>query len=205
MQVEARELTKIFGKQLVFSKVSLSISSGQSMAILGRNGSGKTTLLRCLAGLLRPNSGEVKWLDESKEVDYSQWPQRLTFAAPYMELIEELQLTELLQLHGKLRRYQDGLTIADVLDISGLKNASKKEIRNFSSGMKQRLKLTLAFCTDSDIVFLDEPTSNLDEQAIQWFQKLAAERLANRTLIIGSNHIEAETSLCSNSFDLSRN
>jgi ABC-type multidrug transport system ATPase subunit len=204
MQVEASEISKIFGKQLVLDKVSLKVPEGGSLAILGRNGSGKTTLLRCISGLIRPNSGSIKWSRDDTSVDYSEWPQRLTYAAPYMELIEELTLSELLNLQGSLRQFQSGLTSSDVLNISGLEKAKNKEIRFFSSGMKQRLKLTLAYCTSSDIVFLDEPTSNLDEQAIRWFQELSKEWLKARTLIIGSNHIDSEMSLCKDSLDLSK-
>jgi ABC-type multidrug transport system ATPase subunit len=197
MRVEARQVTKHFGKQPVFRQLNLIVESGDRVAIVGSNGSGKTTFLRLLAGFLRPNSGEVIWQKDLIKVEKESWSNKLTYAAPYIELIEELELIELLDLHSQLRPFHSSLNAKDVLQISGLQKAKNKQIRHFSSGMKQRLRLVLALLTNSSIVFLDEPSSNLDAAAIDWMQELVKDHLNNRSLLIGSNHINKELELAS--------
>lgn len=197
MRVEARQVTKHFGKQPVFRQLNLIVESGDRVAIVGSNGSGKTTFLRLLAGFLRPNSGEVIWQKDLIKVEKESWSNKLTYAAPYIELIEELELIELLDLHSQLRPFHSSLNAKDVLQISGLQKAKNKQIRHFSSGMKQRLRLVLALLTNSSIVFLDEPSSNLDAAAIDWMKELVKDHLNNRSLLIGSNHINKELELAS--------
>lgn len=202
MQVEAKALHKDFGHQRVISGIDLTISSGDRWAIVGGNGSGKTTLLRLLSGLIRPSQGTVVWSEEAQFIPRETWTHRMNFAGPYVELIEELSLSELLKLHQGLRAFVSQLTSAEVEEISGLRVPANKPIRFFSSGMKQRLRLTLALLTQSDIVFLDEPTSNLDAAAIEWMQLLVEKYLEDRTLVVGSNHIAAELALCTQQLEL---
>lgn len=205
MQVEAQALHKDFGHQKVIKGIDLTIQSGDRWAIVGGNGSGKTTLLRLLSGLIRPSKGEVIWKEGEHLIPREEWTHRMNFTGPYVELIEELSLTELLQLHGGLRPFVNRLTPAEVEEISGLKVPAHKPIRFFSSGMKQRLRLSLALLTQAEIVFLDEPTSNLDASAIQWMQQLVEEQLNGRTLVVGSNHIAAELDLCTQLFEIATN
>lgn len=205
MQVEAQALHKDFGHQKVIRGVDLTINSGDRWAIVGGNGSGKTTLLRLLSGLIRPSKGEVIWKEGEHFIPREEWTHRMNFTGPYVELIEELSLTELLQLHGGLRPFVNRLTPVEVEEISGLKVPAHKPIRFFSSGMKQRLRLSLALLTQAEIVFLDEPTSNLDASAIQWMQQLVEEQLNGRTLVVGSNHIAAELDLCTQLFEIATN
>lgn len=205
MQVEAQALHKDFGHQKVIRGVDLTINSGDRWAIVGGNGSGKTTLLRLLSGLIRPSKGKVIWKEGEHLIPREEWTHRMNFTGPYVELIEELSLTELLQLHGGLRPFVNGLTPAEVKEISGLQVPVHKPIRFFSSGMKQRLRLSLALLTQAEIIFLDEPTSNLDASAIQWLHQLVEEQLGGRTLVVGSNHIAAELDLCTQQFEIATN
>ena len=120
----------------------------------------------------------------------------VSFAAPYLELIEEYTLNELLRFHFALRKPLDGLDVSDILDISGLDHAKDKYIRHYSSGMKQRLRLSLALLTDSRLLLLDEPLSNLDAGAADWYRALIDQYGAERTILVGSNHQQAEYDFC---------
>lgn len=197
MRVEAREVSRSFGSQKVIDSLSLDIDSGERIAIVGGNGSGKTTFLRLLSGILSPTSGKILWEDTSgEEVARELWPQKMCFTGPYVELIEELSMMELLHFHQKMRPYIADLGPLDLLKISGLEHAQNKLIKYFSSGMKQRLRLTLAVMSISSVVFLDEPTSNFDQRAIDWMRELIENYLGNRTLVVGTNSVQSELLLC---------
>jgi len=121
--------------------------------------------------------------------------QHLSLAAPYLELIEEFTLSEVIDFHFKFKPYKTGMdknSVIELLDMPGNKN---KMIRYFSSGMKQRLKLALAFCADAPMLMLDEPTSNLDTQGVDWYLSLVQKFAADRLTIICSNQ-EHEYNFC---------
>lgn len=203
MRVELQEVTHSFGGEDVLSRLSLVIQPGESWAITGGNGSGKTTVLRCLSGLIRPREGRVVWLGSDEEPIHSgKWSTLWSYAAPYMELPEELSMAEVLRLQEDQRGLLDGMSRQQLIERSGLGHAVNRPIKGFSSGMKQRLRLLLAYCTDSKIIFLDEPTSNLDRAAINWMIELDDSLRADRTLIVGSNHIEPELGLCTKMIEL---
>ncbi|CAI8299546.1 MAG: ABC transporter ATP-binding protein NatA [Flavobacteriia bacterium] len=204
MRVELQEVTHSFGGEIVLSKLTLVIQPGESWAITGSNGSGKTTVLRCLSGLIRPRKGRVVWLGSDEEPIHSgKWSSLWSYAAPYMELPEELSMAEVLHLQEDQRGFLDGLSRQQLIDRSGLGHAVNRAIKGFSSGMKQRLRLLLAYCTDSKIIFLDEPTSNLDRAAVEWLHAIDKDFRNGRSLIVGSNNVESEVALCEDVFDLS--
>jgi len=203
MRVELQEVTHSFGGEDVLSRLSLVIQHGESWAITGGNGSGKTTVLRCLSGLIRPRKGRVVWLGSDEEPIHSgKWSSLWSYAAPYMELPEELSMAEELRLQEDQRGLLDGMSRQQLIERSGLGHAVNRPIKGFSSGMKQRLRLLLAYCTDSKIIFLDEPTSNLDRAAMAWMIELDDSLRTDRTLIVGSNHIESELGLCTKMIEL---
>ena len=203
MRVELQEVTHSFGGEDVLSRLSLVIQPGESWAITGGNGSGKTTVLRCLSGLIRPREGRVVWLGSDEEPIHSgKWSSLWSYAAPYMELPEELSMAEVLRLQEDQRGLLDGMSRQQLIERSGLGQAVNRPIKGFSSGMKQRLRLLLAYCTDSKIIFLDEPTSNLDRAAMAWMIELDDSLRTDRTLIVGSNHIEPELGLCAKMIEL---
>jgi ABC-type multidrug transport system ATPase subunit len=114
--------------------------------------------------------------------------QELSIAAPYIELIEEFTLRELIDFHFRFKSYLQGFDKARVLNLLGLASALDKEIKHFSSGMRQRVKLVLACCSDSKLVLLDEPTSNLDSEGEEWYLDLIDRtKLDFRLFIICSN------------------
>ncbi|RZL05054.1 MAG: ATP-binding cassette domain-containing protein, partial [Pedobacter sp.] len=168
MQIILENLGRRFNKEWIFRSISFTFSQGQQYAILGPNGSGKSTLLSVLLGSLTPSEGKISYLND-KEVLPEHIFNYISLAAPYLDLIEEFTLQETIDFHFQFKAYQAGFNSAAVLDLLALSRAEDKPLKYFSSGMKQRTKLALAFCTDTPILVLDEPTSNLDTQGTDWY------------------------------------
>ncbi|MCE7924372.1 MAG: ABC transporter ATP-binding protein [Haliscomenobacteraceae bacterium CHB4] len=171
----------------IFRGVDYSFQQGERYAILGPNGSGKSTLMKVLSGHLSPSKGSVLFENEGKKVEPDEVYRRISYAAPYIELIEELTLEEALKFHASLKPLAPGFTPAKLYELLALPRARSKEIRFFSSGMKQRVKLALAVCSDTPVLLLDEPATNLDTQGIEWYKTLVAEYAADRLVVIASN------------------
>ena len=127
----------------------------------------------------------------------------LAFAAPYLELPEEMTWTEAVKFHGKFKNFSPSLQgEEDVISVSGLATSANKEIRNFSSGMKQRARLALAILSDTPLLLLDEPSTNLDANAVKWYQNLISEFAKERLVIVCSNYNKEEYSFCGNELTL---
>ncbi len=196
MQISLDNVGKKFHRQWVFRNVKLNINSGDRLAVCGANGSGKSTLLKLISAALVPTEGDILYRTDGEKLPEEMVFRYVSFAAPYLELIEEYTLNELLRFHFALRKPLDGLDVSDILDISGLDHAKDKYIRHYSSGMKQRLRLSLALLTDSRLLLLDEPLSNLDAGAADWYRALIDQYGAERTILVGSNHQQAEYDFC---------
>jgi len=193
--ITLQNIGRRFNRDWIFRGVDYSFNSGAVYAILGPNGSGKSTLLQVLNGSLTPSAGTIDYLIENKPVEIDKVYQHLSLAAPYLELIEEFSLAEMIDFHFKFNVYKPGLGKDEVIELLSLPGNTNKLIKYFSSGMKQRLKLALAFCADTAMLMLDEPTSNLDTQGIDWYLGLVQQFAKNRLTIICSNQ-EHEYSFC---------
>ena len=112
----------------------------------------------------------------------------MSIAAPYLELIEDFTLKEHIQFHFSVKKSVRDLSVNEVIELSGLKKSANKKISYFSSGMKQRLKLTLAILSDTPLLLLDEPLSNLDSKAGDWYANLIENYTAGRSIVVCSNH-----------------
>jgi ABC-type multidrug transport system ATPase subunit len=177
-------VSKKFGNNWIFKNITAQFEAGEKYAVTGENGSGKSTLLKVLAGIITPNAGTVQFAFEDVY-------KHVSFTAPYMDLPEELSLNELFRFHESIRK----LSISKEAFMDEVQLEDGKEIRNYSSGMKQRLKLALAFFTESDVLLLDEPSATLDEQWNNWYLKTVQMVNPNRLVIISSN-IPAEYAFC---------
>lgn len=186
-QVQLDGASKRFQFEWIFKNLSLALSEGNSLAITGSNGSGKSTLLKCISGSIPLTSGKIHYIKNQKLISETEWFSNLTFSAPYMELPEEFMLEELLKFHFKFKSPLNQISVEEMMEILYLTPHRSKPVSHFSSGMKQRLKLGLAFFSDVPLVLLDEPTSNLDKKGIDWYLELIANFSENRTLIICSN------------------
>ncbi|RLJ73494.1 ABC transporter ATP-binding protein [Pedobacter alluvionis] len=195
MNITLQNVGRRFNKEWIFRNLSTEFSSGNSYAILGPNGSGKSTLLSVLTGSLSPSEGEVSFSD-TKDIPVENIYKYISLAAPYLELVETFTLKEIIDFHFKFKNFAAGVDAKNLIGILGLEKAANKEIKYFSSGMKQRTKLALACCADTPILFLDEPTSNLDVQGINWYRELIENFGKERLTIIGSNQIQ-EYEFCS--------
>ncbi len=201
MRIESGHLSKRYRREWILRDVHLSLHSGNAYAVTGPNGAGKSTLLRLLCGHLSPSKGSVSFFDDDRPVPVAEVYARLSFAAPYIELIEELTLREALAFHRRFRPFIEPLEYGDIIDLLAFPRAESKQIRHFSSGMKQRLKLALALCSDTPIVLLDEPGTNLDRQGMAWYLGLVEKYVAKRLLIVASN-VEEDFGFCTQRIDI---
>ncbi len=197
VKVELTQVKKRFKNDWVLWGVDLRIEENTSWAVTGPNGSGKSTLLKILSGHLSPSKGQRKFFRGLHEIPLPEIYREVAFAAPYIDLIEEFKLEEAISFHRKLKPPLRDLDSRELISILGFEQHRNKELRFFSSGMKQRLKLALACCSAAPLLLLDEPTSNLDEAGIRWYQDLLAEFSPGRTLVIASN-VEEDLQSCQN-------
>lgn len=201
MDIKLKQLGKRYKFEWIFRNLDYNFQNGNAYAILGANGSGKSTLLKVLSGYASPSKGTIGFYQQDKKVELDKVYHQLSFAAPYIELIEELTLIEVLQFHQKFKPFQHNLSINDLIDMLNFSKSKHKEVRFFSSGMKQRLKLVLAICSDTDYLLLDEPTTNLDNQGVVWYQELIDRFAKNRLTIVASN-IEHDYEFCSETLNI---
>jgi len=201
MKINLEHIGRRFNREWIFRDVNYVFESGSSYAILGANGAGKSTILQVISGSLSSSEGTISYTREGVLLNPENVFEHLSMSAPYLELIEELTLRELIDFHFRFKKYRSGLNRDLTIELMGLKRSEHKAIKNFSSGMKQRVKLALAFCSDTDMILLDEPASNLDQQGLEWYLSLVEKYSADRILIICSNQIQ-EYSFCKNQLNI---
>jgi len=197
-------IAKKYNRDWVFQNANYKFEIPGTYVIQGPNGSGKSTFLKILSGFLTPTEGELKLLINSIHIASENWSNHIAYAAPYFELIEEMYLEEFVSFYIKFKPLQKGISQYDLIKIAYLEGAKDKQIKNFSSGMKQRLKLALAWLSDVSIVLLDEPCSNLDAKGIEWYKNLANEYSKNKLIIVCSNDINDEFFFCENIIDMDK-
>ena len=195
MLIEASGLGKRFQRDWIFRGLTRAFRPGSATAVLGPNGAGKSTLLNTFSGQLLPTEGTLTYTLAGRPLAVEDVPRHLAYAAPYLELLEELTLLELLSFHTRFKPLRAGITPEKLVDIMYLGNARQRLIREFSSGMKQRLKLGLALYAAAPLLLLDEPTTNLDATGIAWYQEHMQTTRADRTLLLSSN-VPAEYAFC---------
>lgn len=202
MQIILENISKKFNYEWIFRNVDYTFQSGQAYVILGANGSGKSTLMQIVGGNLLATSGSIKHIDGTKEISSDLLYRHVSISAPYLEVIEEFTLPEILEFHRKFKPFRNNLTDSQIIEITGLTKVRNKPIRYFSSGMKQRVKLTLAIMSDTIVVLLDEPSSNLDKQGVEWYQQLVGNNLDDRIFIVCSNSQGHEYSFCTHQLQI---
>ncbi len=199
--IQLNNIGKRYRFEWIFRQVNQHFEAGKKYAILGPNGSGKSTLLQILSGHLSPSEGTIDFYFSDKKAERDDIFRQVSVAGPYMDVIEEFTLMESLRFHRQFKPYINGLQPKDLIDILNFSKSKHKEVRFFSSGMKQRLKLVLAICSDTPLLLLDEPTTNLDTQGVTWYRDLIEQYAQNRTLIIASN-IEHDYDFCEASINI---
>jgi len=186
MELFLDNIWKRYTSGWVLKEVSSHIPQGQHVSIVGANGSGKSTLLQIISGYLSPSKGEVNYKNANKHIDRDNIYKYCSISAAYAELDEEMSITELYN-HYKIFKPLIVNSLDEFLELTDFMKLKDRQIRYFSSGMKQRLSLGLAFIMDVPILLMDEPTSFLDEQKKSWYGEMINLYARNKTVIIASN------------------
>jgi ABC-type multidrug transport system ATPase subunit len=184
--LQTEKLGKRFNREWIFKDFSYQFTAGKTYGITGPNGSGKSTLLQVLWGQVPQSAGVISYQANGLAHSVENIFHQVSIATPYLDLIEEFTLVELLDFHFKMRKIRSQLSVKNLPELLELTPAKDKLIGNYSSGMRQRVKLGLALFTEASFVFLDEPFTNLDEKAIIWY-KNQANLISNSTVLIASN------------------
>jgi len=207
MQISLTNVGKRFNREWIFRHCNYQFHQGSTYAITGSNGSGKSTLLQVIAGALTHSEGSIECQDtgylilDKEPASGIQHPvssiqsaassinlyQYISIAAPYLELVEEMTAKEMLHFHAQFKPLIDSISHNEILRVVGLENAADKQVRYYSSGMKQRLKLAQAFFSDNPVLLLDEPTTNLDADGIALYHRLINNYSSNKLVIVSSN------------------
>jgi len=198
MNIILENISKKYNRTWIFRDLSYRFESGESYAILGNNGSGKSTLLQIISGFQSPSKGEI-YYSENQKIGPDDFFRHFSLAAPYMELPDEFTLLEMIHFHAKFKKTR--FSVNEIIDKLELAKEKDKEIKDFSSGMKQRLKLGLALFFDSTVILLDEPATNLDAKSTEWYRNAVKENSKGKTLIISSNQ-EIEYDFCHHRLDI---
>jgi ABC-type multidrug transport system ATPase subunit len=198
MMISLSDAGKRYNRDWIFRRLSYTFTAGNAYAITGPNGSGKSTLLQCIAGAVGLSEGKLSWQLTTLSpptTDGEQLFRHLSICAPYLEVIEEMTATEFLQFHQRFKPFLPNWDATKIITYIGLQAAANKQIRYFSSGMKQRMKLAQAVFSDTAMVLLDEPCTNFDEAGYALYRQMIGECCQQRLVIVSSND-EKEYGFC---------
>ena len=206
LAVAAHQLTVVYGNQVVLRNVELQIKTGQTVAVVGINGAGKSTLLRCLAGLQRPTSGEIRWFNCPRVAAARRRVGMTTHASLSYP---ELSPRENLLLAARLCDVPSpAVRVRNLLAASGLQLHAERPARELSHGLRQRLAVCRALVHEPALLIMDEPFSGFDSDGVEWLTRTIvglrqgavatcfsthdrqlARRLADRVVQVGSGGV----------------
>lgn len=189
MKISLEQVSKRFQRHWIFKNISYTFSGPGTYALLGANGSGKSTLMRIIAGIQGPSKGKLLYEYNSGTIQQKDIFRQLSFCAPGMELVEELTLREFLDFHFSFKKPLPGLSVASIIELTGLKAAANKPIVDYSSGMKQRVKLAQAIFSDTPLLLLDEPCTNLDDAGVAQYTAWIEQYTPGRLVLVASNDV----------------
>jgi ABC-type multidrug transport system ATPase subunit len=208
MNIQLTNAGKRFNRDWIFRHLKYTFQQGISYAITGPNGSGKSTLLQTIAGAIAPSEGVVEYLELQDKISEMEMKDerskrktqnskllpentynQIAIVAPYLEVIEEMTATEFLNFHASFKPLLSTISINQILEIVGLKAAAQKQIRYYSSGMKQRIKLAQGIFSDVAVLLLDEPCTNLDTSGYALYHQLINDYCKNKLIIVSSNDV----------------
>lgn len=195
MHIVLQNIGKRFNNDWVFKNLNYEFQTGNNYAVLGSNGSGKSTLLQVIAANSLPSEGKV-FYNKGSAIAGENIFRYISLCAPYLELIEEFTFPELIRFQSGLKKFQNSITEKDIIRTAFLEDAEGKQIKFYSSGMKQRAKLALAVLSAAPVLLLDEPLTNLDSKGVEWYKNLVKEFCTNKLIIVCSNNQKDEFSFC---------
>jgi ABC-type multidrug transport system ATPase subunit len=201
MEIRLNQISKKFNKEWIFRKINLRFKAGERVALTGPNGSGKSTLLKVISGNLLPTEGSIDYIDNGKPVQEDSIYRYLSMASPELSLPEDFTLSELISFHFKFKNLKNGVALEELPALFKLEKAKDKYIKNFSTGMKQRAKLGLAFYADTPLILLDEPATNLDTFGFNWYLEEIEKILKEKLIFVCSNRKD-EYAFCDTLIDI---
>lgn len=201
MKIVLADAGKRYNRDWIFRHFNYIFEAGNSYAITGPNGSGKSTLLQALSGAIGFNEGKCKWFLSEKEVAPENVYRYVSICAPYLEVVEEMTLIEFISFHSKFKPLLKNISLKQIIEETGLQLAGNKKINQFSSGMKQRVKLAQCILSDTPLIFLDEPCTNLDTAGIQLYHNLIEKYGEGRIIVVSSND-KVEYNFCDHVIDI---
>lgn len=197
MKVQLIDVAKRFNKEWIFKGVNLTLEANKIYGLTGANGSGKTTLLSILSHFVAPTEGEVNY-ELGSESDLRQ---SISVASPAISLLEEMSVLEAIEFHAHYKPFRNSLNSKAVIQLLGFEKHQNKLLRELSTGMKQRVKLVLAILSQSEILLLDEPGSNLDAAGFEFWKGLLKNNSKDRIVVIASND-EQDLAICDQRLDM---
>ncbi|MFN3917858.1 MAG: ATP-binding cassette domain-containing protein [Flavobacteriales bacterium] len=200
MNLELNNIGKKYNKEWIFRGINLSLSENDRYVVLGSNGSGKSTFIKLIAGFNIPSEGDIQFSNIKSDNFYKQ----ISIAAPYLDLYTDFTLKELATFHAELKPFRTGIDQKEFIKLIELAHATDKQLKHFSSGMLQRVKLGLAILSNTPILLLDEPTSNLDKKAIIWYNELLSQNIKNKIILIASNRQDEEYKVCDKALEIEK-
>ena len=201
MHIQLTNAGKRFNRDWIFRRFTYQFNSGQSYASTGSNGSGKSTLLQVIAGSMDISEGNAEYELNSSKHSSDEMYKQVTLVAPYVEVIEEMTATEFLHFHASFKPLLPEITIEEIICILGLQSSANKQIRYFSSGMRQRIKLAQAIFSDVPILLLDEPCTNFDAAGYALYKQLIKNYCSHKLIIVSSNDLN-EYDFCSTQINM---
>ena len=198
MKIILKDISKRYNNEWIFKNLNYEFNSNSSYVMLGANGMGKSTLLQLIAGNILPSRGQISYFLNNISISDESIFLHLTVAAPYMELLEELTLIEAIKFHSHFKPFITDYHDDKIVDLLGFTKSKGLQIKYYSSGMKQRVRLALAILSKTPLLLLDEPLTNLDRDGIEWYLNLMNDPgiKQERLVIVCSNQREDEYSFC---------
>jgi len=195
--IQSTNLTKLFGRRLIFKAINFNWSDRGIYGISGPNGSGKSTLVKIVAGLIAPSQGKITHSNSEGEIIPEKLHNHIGFVSPYLILYEEFSAWENLKIFAEIR----GVLFNDehilfYLEQFLLDTRKDDLVKTYSSGMKQRLKFLFALMHSPEVLIFDEPTSNLDEEGKKVVYDIVREEAKTKIVVIASNETQ-DLELCS--------
>lgn len=201
MRIVAQDISKLLGVQWVIRSFSAEFEASEHYAIRGSNGSGKSTLLQLISTFLEPSTGSVAFYSGNENIPLDQAHRFFSVAAPYLDFIPHFSIDEQILFTERVKGLSDRLTREDVLKIMELDAHRNKRLSELSSGMKQRVRLVVSLSANVPFVFLDEPTTNLDDRSKQWYLETVRHLGESKGLVIASND-ERDLETCTSSYNV---
>ena len=201
MKISLTDAGKRYNRDWIFRHFTYTFHAGTAYAITGPNGSGKSTLLQAISGSMLINEGNVQYAIDNVLCPVEEIYRHVSICAPYLEVVEEMTLREFLDFHHGFKPFLPGITTGNIIASLGLEKAANKQIRYYSSGMKQRVKLAQCIFSDTPVVLLDEPCTNLDTDGVALYHRLIADYCHERLVLVSSND-EVEYRFCNEKINI---